>query len=106
MNKEFKLPDKWCVHVNEFTREYISNFVHTKLNKEEGYKDTWDISQGFYFHFPFLQKHHDLKGYCHSQQSIEEGYKEISFSQFETYFANKFNIPENYDYLIPLIQKL
>lgn len=103
MKKKFILPEKWCLFVTEATRDYISDFVHTKLNNEEGYLTTWDISDGFFLHYPFLKKRNDEKGFGHSQQTREEGYKEITFPQFKIYFVDKFNIPENYDYLIPLL---
>jgi hypothetical protein len=106
MKEEFKLPKKFCVFITD--KDYFNDFMHTHLINEEFYLKTWNCADSFYFHYPFLNKSvgNGVNKGLHSQQKVEPGYTEITFQQFEKYFVSKFQGKQNYDYLIPLIQRL
>lgn len=75
--KEFTLPKKWCIKVNQSNDKLWGWFNSNSQTGEYNYQ-TW--SKG-YLHYPAF------KGYsmCHQSGRIQFGYKEITFEQFEKY---------------------
>ena len=95
-NDSFQLPEYWCIQSTDETREIINDFI-----LEKGYGDRLYIN--YMIHYPFVNG-----GTGSAYFTIQGGYKEITFDQFEKYVLNKNIIIEidNPDCLIKLLKKL
>lgn len=98
MNKEFVLPENWCVKgTNENSavlREYFIQFDIVNMD--------WDYHYGFFF----LQD-----GECKYSSNVWKPYVLITFEQFKQYVLKSEPVPtkkkkENYSYLTKFLKKL
>lgn len=92
MNKEFVLPEKWCVKgTNENSavlKEYFIQFDIANMD--------WDYHYGYFF----LQD-----GECKYSSGIIKPCVQITYEQFEMYVLNPKPIVEDYHYLTSILKK-
>lgn len=96
---KFVLPEKWCV---KDTCSEESNELYEYANIYGAippYKAVKGVT--YYFHFPQSDG-------CTTSDQIEKDYIEITLAQFKTYVLGIIESSKNYnyDYLIPILEKL
>lgn len=105
MNNKFKLPEKWCIKANEENWKTIGDFFN-KQSKTTCYNKDF-INQYYHSH---NRQNHCILNIGNSSKSYvrikEDDYVEITFEEFEEYVLGVKFINQNYDYLIPILQKL
>jgi len=77
-----ELPEKWCVLTSDSNRKEIHDFI-----KSKGY--TSNLTEDYYIHFPFKN------GLGSAYTSIQIGYTEISFENFQRLVLNKSTMKYN-----------
>lgn len=103
MKDNFELPEKWWVQSTAKRGKVIYEWLDK--HKQRGdivYSRDLQISDMTQkVHYPLCNGGHQ---FIHGQP----GYKEITYQQFEEHVLNKPVVrqKENYDYLIPIIEKL
>lgn len=94
---EFKLPEKWCCFSNTSEeRESLNDYVCSK-----GYINR--LIDNWYIHYPLLGN----GGSAYS--TIQNGYTEITFKQFQKYVINKESVKvvkEDLSYLKNILSKI
>lgn len=101
MKINYKLPEKWCVKRTIANSEVLNdwNNNHPLFQEQNRYKATSTCDVDYFYN--------DIP---HTGE-IVKGYTLISFEDFKKYVLDEFiepeeSIPENYDYLIPLLKNI
>lgn len=74
--KDFTLPEKWCVK-NPYNEESYLLYNYTNSLELKGIRGYFPYSGGTYFHFP------NYYGNCITSLKVERDYTEITFKQFK-----------------------
>lgn len=83
-----KLPEKWCILVDELNQDILSDYYRENIEKYIGCSSLWSPGLGGYFHYPQI-----VSG-CHTCMinTIKANkYKEITINEFQK-FVLKSNI--------------
>lgn len=101
------IPEKWCIRGTEKNSKILEKFFSNYKEWER-----WEYGYGyFYIENDIVRR--SLVGrvfgrfFCFISNNIK--YQEISFEDFETYILNEQSFLSNkinYDYLIPILEKL
>ena len=87
--KEFVLPEKWCVKITEENKYIVDDFMHKNRALYIGYSEHWRAKTvGFYFLMPDYNEGHS------SSDALEDGYTEISTEQFKSHVLKQTEAPE------------
>lgn len=97
MKKEFRLPKKWYMKpvVSDEQCQLIKEWMHTTQTGGTHWEQ--DFGKTYYLHY------HGEDNQTNGYYAPLEGYKEITFKQFEKYILKIKE--ENHNYLIPIFKK-
>lgn len=68
--------DKWAIKCTEENKEHLEKFFHNKGLEYKGYKPSWTISIGYYYHYPQSGK------FAWGWFETQKGYREITNEEF------------------------
>lgn len=83
--KEFILPEKWFIKIDEENVEELNKYLHKNKNKYVGYTDDWEVKLseiGFEESTDYFYSE-SQKEPSHSSYLKREGFTEITFEQFK-----------------------
>lgn len=110
MENNFELPDKWAIKQNNGVGEWFNKQKGTNCESYKGdsddYLHSYNLADG-----SILNKTGDYRANSYYRCTVnkpDKGFIEITYEQFKKHVLKKSVIKqkENYDYLIPTIEKL